>query len=79
MPDRVPIALTQLVLWYDATRIQTWPALLARIPKDLVFASPTECGRQFYTERMTDNRHAAAEKVKEGITTPEEAASAVMG
>ncbi|MEW8552656.1 MAG: hypothetical protein AB2605_02590 [Candidatus Thiodiazotropha sp.] len=67
MPDRVPIALTQLVLWYDATRIQTWPALLARIPKDLVFASPTECGRQFYTERMTDNRHAAAEKVTRNL------------
>ncbi|MBT2989944.1 MAG: hypothetical protein KME65_13400 [Candidatus Thiodiazotropha sp. (ex Ctena orbiculata)] len=67
MPEVMPIALTQLVLWYDATRIQTWPALLSHIPQDLTLPSATEFGRRFYTARMTDKRHAAAEKVTRNL------------
>jgi hypothetical protein len=67
MPDPVRIALSQLVLWYDATRIQTWPAFLAGIPDGVVLSSPTEFGRCFFTERMTDARHAAAEKITRNL------------
>lgn len=63
MPEVVAIGLNQLVLWYDATRIQTWPAFLATIPDGLVLRSATDFGRRFETERMTDKRHAASEKL----------------
>jgi hypothetical protein len=67
MDSPIEIILTQLVLWYDATRIQTWPALLAKAEQDGRFASPTELGRSLATERMTDDRHAAAEKVTRNL------------
>lgn len=63
MTGIVEIALTQLVLWYDSTRIQTWPALLAQVDADAVMPSSTDFGRAAFTDRMTDDRHAAAEKV----------------
>ena len=63
MSTDVGIGLTQLVLWYDATRMQVWPAFLAQIPADLTLPSATDFGRRFDTERMTDRRHAAAEKI----------------
>ena len=63
MSTNVEIGLSQLVLWYDAPRIQTWPELLSRIPEDTVLPSPTDFGRRFDTKRMTDHRHAAAEKI----------------
>jgi hypothetical protein len=63
MPASVAIGLTQLVLWYDATRIQAWPAFLASIPEGLTLPSATDFGRHFDTERMTDARHSAAEKI----------------
>ena len=54
------IALTQLALWYDPTRLQTWPAFLAAVPEDAIAASPTDLGRDFATSRMTSQRHASA-------------------
>src|SRR5271165_4447964 len=63
MSTDVGIGLTQLVLWYDATRIQAWPAFLTQIPLDLTLPSATDFGRRFDTGRMTDQRHAAAEKI----------------
>lgn len=54
------IALTQLALWYDPTRIQTWPAFLAAIPDDVEAKSPTELGRQYATGRMTSEGHSSA-------------------
>lgn len=54
------IALTQLALWYDPARIQTWPAFLASIPDDAVAGSPTDLGRRFATQRMTSVRHSSA-------------------
>jgi len=63
MPEAVSIGLNQLILWYDATRIQTWPAFLATVPDALTLRSATDFGRRFESERMTDPRHAAAEKI----------------
>lgn len=61
--EAVRVGLNQLVLWYDGTRIQTWPAFLATIPDTLHLRSATDFGRRFDTERMTDQRHSAAEKI----------------
>src|SRR5262245_33434105 len=68
----VEIALPQLVLWYDATRIQTWPSLFASVPADTVLASATDFGRAFSSQRMTDLRHAAAEKITRNLPGLEE-------
>ena len=67
MAEHIDIALSQLVLWYDAARIQSWPTFLANIPHDVVLSSPTEFGRRYYTDRMTDTRHSAAEKITRNI------------
>jgi hypothetical protein len=63
MIEAVRVGLNQLVLWYDGTRIQTWPAFLSTVPDTLFLPSATDFGRRFDTERMTDQRHAAAEKI----------------
>ncbi|MCI0390297.1 MAG: hypothetical protein MOB07_16225 [Acidobacteria bacterium] len=63
MPEPTPVILTQLVLWYDPARIQSWPAFLSKIPEGTALKSPTDFSRLFVTNRMTDNRHAAAEKM----------------
>ena len=63
MTEIAAIALPQLVLWYDSTRIQTWPALLAQVEDHVVLPSSTDFGRAHFTDRMTDDRHAAAEKI----------------
>lgn len=60
MPEPLSIALTQLALWYDPTRIQTWPSFLASLPDGAAAKSPTDFGRTFVTRRMTSDRHAAA-------------------
>lgn len=60
MPDSISIALTQLALWSDPTRIQTWPSFLASLPEGVTAKSPTDLGRHFATERMTSDRHSAA-------------------
>lgn len=61
--ELVAIALPQLVLWYDSTRIQTWPFLMAQAGDHVVMPSSTDFGREHFTDRMTDDRHAAAEKI----------------
>jgi hypothetical protein len=60
MTSRPEIALTQLALWYDPARIQTWPAFLASVPEDAVAGSPTDLGRRFASQRMTSTRHSSA-------------------
>ncbi|MEQ9078265.1 MAG: hypothetical protein RLP09_30640 [Sandaracinaceae bacterium] len=67
MDEPTPVVLTQLVLWPDASRIQAWPELVAAIPPDRVLPSPTDFGRSYSTERMTDDRHAAAEKLTRNL------------
>jgi hypothetical protein len=61
--ELVAITLPQLVLWYDSTRIQTWPSLMAQVEHHAVMPSSTDFGREHFTDRMTDDRHAAAEKI----------------
>ncbi len=68
MPDTVSIALTQLALWYDPTRIQTWPGFLASLPQGVAAKSPTDLGRTFATQRMTSDRHAAAYNLVRNLT-----------
>ena len=63
MIEAVSVGLNQLVLWYDGTRIQTWPTFLSTVPDTLYLPSATDFGRRFDTERMTDQRHSAAEKI----------------
>ncbi len=60
MPESPAIALTQLALWYDPTRIQTWPHFLASLAEDAVARTPTDLGREYATARMTSARHASA-------------------
>ena len=60
MTSTPEIALTQLALWYDPSRIQTWPAFLACVPDAAVAGSPTDLGRQYATKRMTSERHSSA-------------------
>lgn len=67
MTEILPIALPQLVLWYDGTRIQTWPVLLAKIDTEVVLPSVTDFGLKYVTDRMTDKRNAAAQKVTRNL------------
>lgn len=60
MTSPLNIGLTQLALWYDSTRLQTWPAFLAAVPANAVEKSPTDLGRSFSTKRMTSERHSSA-------------------
>jgi hypothetical protein len=68
MPEPISIALTQLALWYDPTRIQTWPSFLASLPEGVTAKSPTDLGRSFATKRMTSNRHSAAYNLVRNLT-----------
>ena len=60
MPELQSIALTQIALWYDPTRIQTWPRFLALLPEGAMAPTPTDLGRTFVTGRMTSEKHSAA-------------------
>lgn len=60
MVEPLPIALTQLALWYDPTRIQIWPNFLASLPEGASAKSPTDLGRTFASKRMTSIKHSAA-------------------
>jgi hypothetical protein len=60
VPDPRSIALTKLALWYDPTRIQTWPSFLAALPAGALARSPTALGLDFVTARVTSAGHAAA-------------------
>ena len=78
MSGVVEITLSQLVLWYDGTRIQTWPAMLAKTDAGATLSSATEFGREHMTDRMTDERHAAAEKVTRNLPGLERKGSRVV-
>jgi hypothetical protein len=67
MASPVTIALSQLVLWYDASRIQSWPALLAKTRPEETWPTATDLGRLHATDRMTDKRHSAAEKITRNL------------
>ena len=67
MIDPQMVRMTQLVLWYDATRVNTWPDFIAGITDDERAATPVDFGRRHLTDRMTDPRHAAAEKLARNL------------
>ena len=67
MAEPVQVKLTQLVLWYDATRVNAWPEFLTGISDDERVDSPVDFGRRHATDRMTDARHAAAEKIARNL------------
>jgi len=61
------LALPQLVMWPDPTRLQMWPELLAAIPANESLPSPTHFGRKYVTGRMTDEDHSAATDVTRNL------------
>lgn len=67
MTEIVAIALPQLVLWYDSTRIQTWPVLMAQVEDDSVFPSTRAFGKEYCTDRLTNSGHSAADNVTKNL------------
>ena len=67
MDQILTISLTRLILWSDPTRIQSWPALISKVPFDVSSTSLMNFGRLFITERMTDPKHSAAEMITRNL------------
>ena len=67
MTQTIAISLTQLVLWYDSTRIQTWPSMLARADLTTVYRSTRSFGEEFYTDRKTNSGHSAADNTTKNL------------
>jgi hypothetical protein len=67
MTGRIPIALTQLVLWYDSTRVQTWPAIMARVDSDDAYPSTRLFGMKFCTDRLTKGGHSPADNTTKNL------------
>jgi hypothetical protein len=63
----VAIALPQLVLWYDSTRIQTWPSLMAQVDNDCEFRSTRAFAKEYCTDRLTHSGHSAADNVTKNL------------
>lgn len=63
MTDFVDIALTKLLLWNDAPRIQTLPEVLSKIEDDEALPNPTAYGRKYFSSRKTDHRHSANQEL----------------
>ena len=59
MKDAVSVALSKLIYWYNAPRIQTWPEMVAAADPDRLYASVTEFGRRCGSDRMSDSEHLA--------------------
>ena len=57
MSHVISICLSKLTYWYDATRVQAWPSILVKVPKNEIFPSLTEFGRRIWTDRMIDPDH----------------------
>lgn len=67
MNKKATIALTRLILWSDPARIQLWPSILSKVPKEYELKSLTDFGQQFITDRMTDPKHSAAEMITRNL------------
>lgn len=67
MSETLAIVLPQLVLWYDSTRIQTWPAVMARANAEVVYASTRAFGKEYCTDRLTHSGHSAADNVSKNL------------
>jgi hypothetical protein len=57
MSEPAVVALTKLFLWNDATRLQTWPKLLAQLEPDEEFDSMTDLVRKHVSSRVVDAKH----------------------
>ena len=67
MSKKITISLTRLILWSDPTRIQSWPALISKVPPDTSLTSLMDFGRLFITDRMIDPKHSAAEMITRNL------------
>jgi hypothetical protein len=67
MSEIIQITLPQLVLWYDSTRIQTWPSILAKADPNLVYRSTRDFGKQCCTDRITKSGHSAADNLTKSL------------
>jgi hypothetical protein len=67
MSTSATVALNQLVLWYDPTRIQTWPRLLIRVAADEVFANMTDFTKRYISDRSLDEKHGAYIDLARGL------------
>jgi hypothetical protein len=67
MTTTASVALTQLVLWYDPTRIQTWPRLLVQVPGEEVFSSMTDFTKRRISDRSLDEKHGAYIDLARGL------------
>jgi hypothetical protein len=74
MSDPANVALNQLVLWYDPTRLQSWPRLLVNVSADEVFSSMTDFTKRHISDRSLDEKHDAYIDLARGLpgleTTP---------
>jgi hypothetical protein len=57
MKGATVVALTKLFLWNDATRLQTWPKLLAQIEPSEEFNSMTDLVKKHVSSRIIDAKH----------------------
>jgi len=67
LSQKIKISLTRLILWSDPTRIQSWPALISKVPSDVASTSLIDFGRLFITDRMLDPKHSAAEMITRNL------------
>lgn len=67
MSKKITVSLTRLILWSDPIRIQSWPALISKVPSNVSLTSLTNFGRLFITDRMIDPKHSAAEMISRNL------------
>ena len=67
MTCKIPIALTQLALWCDSTRIQTWPAIMAKADVEVLYPSTRLFGMKYCTDRLTIGGHSAADDIARNL------------
>lgn len=61
------IALNKLLLWYDPTRLQSWPRLLVNVSEDEVFSSMTDFTKRHISDRSVDKKHSAYIDLARGL------------
>ena len=67
MSTTATVALNQLVLWYDPTRIQTWPRLLVQLAGGEVFSNMTDFTKRHVSDRSLDEKHGAYIDLARGL------------
>ena len=72
------VALNQLVMWYNPTRIQTWPRLLASVTREETFASMTAFTKTHISDRTLDHKHGAYIDLARSLPGLENTASGLL-